>query len=167
MATLNQTADHGLSHDAASLSAFDKRLLNEYQRDFPLSPRPYAEIARQLGAQEAEVITALRRLKRAGLISRVGAVVTPHKAGWSTLAAMAVPAERLEEVADLVSSYLEVNHNYEREHSLNLWFVVASADKAGVRAVLKSMEQETGLQVLDLPLVEAYRLDLGFPLSWD
>ncbi len=167
MTTLNQTADHGLSHDAASLSAFDKRLLNEYQRDFPLSPRPYAEIARQLGAQEAEVITALRRLKRAGLISRVGAVVTPHKAGWSTLAAMAVPAERLEEVADLVSSYLEVNHNYEREHSLNLWFVVASADKAGVRAVLKSMEQETGLQVLDLPLVEAYRLDLGFPLSWD
>lgn len=167
MATLNQTADHGLSHDAASLSAFDKRLLNEYQRDFPLSPRPYAEIARQLGAQEAEVITALRRLKRAGLISRVGAVVTPHKAGWSTLAAMAVPAERLEEVADLVSSYLEVNHNYEREHSLNLWFVVASADKAGVRAVLKSIEQKTGLKALDLPLVEAYRLDLGFPLSWD
>jgi len=167
MAALNFTTDQGPSHDAASLSAFERRLLNEYQRGFPLSPRPYAEIARQLGAQEAEVITALRRLKRAGLISRVGAVVTPHKAGWSTLAAMAVPAERLEQVADLVSSYPEVNHNYEREHSLNLWFVVAAADKAQVRAVLKSIEGKAGLEVLDLPLVEAYRLDLGFPLSWD
>jgi len=167
MATLNLATDHGPSQEAVNLSAFEQRLLNEYQRDFPLSPRPYAEIARQLGAQEAEVIAVLERLKRAGLISRVGAVVTPHKAGWSTLAAMAVPAERLEAVADLVNSYPEVNHNYEREHSLNLWFVVAAVDKARVRAVLKSIEDETGLEVLDLPLVEAYRLDLGFPLSWD
>ena len=80
---------------------------------------------------------------------------------------MAVPAERLETVAELVSSYPEVNHNYEREHSLNLWFVVAAADKVPVGSVLKSIEKETGLEVLDLPLVEAYRLDLGFPLSWD
>ena len=113
------------------------------------------------------MITALQRFRRAGLISRVGAVVTPHKAGWSTLAAMAVPAQRLEQVADLVSGYPEGNHNYEREHSLNLWFVVAGADKAQVRAVLESIEEKTGLEVLDLPLVEAYRLDLGFPLSWD
>jgi DNA-binding Lrp family transcriptional regulator len=167
MAALNLTTDHGPGHDVARLSAFERRLLDEYQRDFPLLPRPYAEIARQLGVREAEVIAALERLQQAGLISRVGAVVTPHKAGWSTLAAMAVPAGRLEQVAALVSSYPEVNHNYEREHRLNLWFVVAAADKAQVRAVLKAIAGKTDLEVLDLPLVEAYRLDLGFPLSWD
>ena len=64
-----------------------------------------------------------------GAVSRVGAVVTPHRAGWSTLAAMPVPEEMLEAVAEFVSAFPEVNHNYEREHRLNLWFVVAAADR--------------------------------------
>jgi len=149
------------------LSGFEKRLLDEYQRGFPLSPQPYGEIARELGSDEATVIATLKRLKEAGLISRVGAVLTPHKAGWSTLAAMAVPPERLETVAACVSAYPEVNHNYEREHRLNLWFVVTGRDQAVVREVLTDIERQTGLDVLDLPLVEAYRLDLGFPLQWD
>jgi DNA-binding Lrp family transcriptional regulator len=93
--------------------------------------------------------------------------VTPHKAGWSTLAAMAVPPRRLEQVAELVSSYPEVNHNYEREHRLNLWFVVTGPDVQHVGSVLQAIEARSGLPVLDLPLVEAYRLDLGFPLQWD
>ena len=151
----------------AALSELEKRLLDEYQRGFPLSPRPYRDIAWQMGSDEATVIAALDRLTRAGLISRIGAVVTPHKAGWSTLAAMAVPPRRLEQVADLVSSYPEVNHNYEREHRLNLWFVVTGPDVLHVGSVLKAIEARSGLAVLDLPLVEAYRLDLGFPLQWN
>ncbi len=151
----------------AALSELEKRLLDEYQHGFPLSPRPYRDIARQIDSDETTVIAALDRLTRAGLISRVGAVVTPHKAGWSTLAAMAVPPRRLEQVADLVSSYPEVNHNYERAHRLNLWFVVTGTDVLHVRSVLKAIEARSGLAVLDLPLVEAYRLDLGFPLQWD
>jgi DNA-binding Lrp family transcriptional regulator len=151
----------------AALSELEKRLLDEYQHGFPLSPRPYQEIARQLGSDEAAVVAALKHLRKAGLISRIGAVVTPHKAGWSTLAAMAVPPERLEEVAELVSGYPEVNHNYQREHRLNLWFVVTGTDVLHVRSVLMAIEAHSGLAVLDLPLVEAYRLDLGFPLQWD
>jgi len=146
--------------------AFEKRLLDEFQRDFPLTPRPYAELARRLDADEATVIAALRRLQDEGFVSRVGAVVAPHRAGWSTLAAMAVPAARLDEVAAMVSACPEVNHNYEREHRLNLWFVVAAPDVARGRAVLDAIEVRTGIAVLDLPLVEAYRLDLGFPLQW-
>ena len=161
--------DIGLATDEREprdLSAFEKRLLDEFQRDFPLAPRPYAEIARRLGADEAAVIAALRRLRDDGFVSRVGAVVAPHRAGWSTLAAMAVPAARLDEVAAMVSAYPEVNHNYEREHRLNLWFVVAGPDAARGRAVLDAIEARSGIAVLDLPLVEAYRLDLGFPLQW-
>ena len=149
------------------LSGFEKRLLDEYQRCFPLSPRPYEEIARELDSDETTVIATLERLREAGLISRVGAVLTPHRAGWSTLAAMAVPLERLENVAACVSAHPEVNHNYEREHRLNLWFVVTGGDQAAVQAVLTDIERQTELDILDLPLVEAYRLDLGFPLQWD
>jgi DNA-binding Lrp family transcriptional regulator len=141
------------------------RLLDEFQRDLPLEPRPYAAMAARLGIAEADVIDLLRRLVDRGLVSRVGAVVAPHRAGWSTLAAMQVPAEMLEPVAEFVSGFAEVNHNYQREHRLNLWFVVAAAAAWRVGQVLDEIEYRTGLPVIDLPLEQAFRLDLGFRLS--
>ena len=35
------------------------KLLNDFQRDFPLVARPYAELARRLSVDEATVIAAL------------------------------------------------------------------------------------------------------------
>ena len=142
-----------------------RRLLNDYQRDFPLEPRPYARIADELGVHEEDVLALLADLQAGGTVSRIGAVIRPNTIGASTLAAMTVPAERLAAVAALVSARPEVNHNYEREHELNLWFVVAAADTDAVHAVLKSIEAETGLPVIDLPLQAAYHIDLGFDLS--
>ena len=64
----------------------DMRLIEGWQRGFPLVPRPYDEIGRALGMAEAEVIEALARLKAAGVLSRVGAAVRANTAGASTLA---------------------------------------------------------------------------------
>lgn len=144
----------------------DRRLLDGFQRDLPLEPRPFAAVARGLGLAEAEVIARLAALQEAGAVSRVGAVVRPNTAGRSTLAAMAVPEDRLEEVGASVAALPEVNHCYEREHRLNLWFVVAAADAEGVAAALARAEAAAGLPVLDLPLEAEYRIDLGFPLRW-
>jgi DNA-binding Lrp family transcriptional regulator len=146
------------------LSPLERRLLDEFQRDFPLVDAPFAAIAERLGSTEQEVIETLSRLAAQGYISRVGAVFAPRRIGHSVLAALAVPQSRLEQVAALVSSLPEVNHNYEREHSYNLWFVVAAPDARRVDAVLDRIEQHTGLQVLRLPLLHAYHIDLGFPL---
>ena len=146
-------------------SQLERRLLNDYQRDFPLESLPYARIAGELGIQEEEVLARLADLQADGTVSRIGAVIRPNTIGASTLAAMTVPAERLEAVAARISARPEVNHNYEREHELNLWFVVAAADTDAVRAVLDSIEAETGLPVIDLPLEAAYHIDLGFDLS--
>ncbi len=146
------------------LSELDRRLLNDFQQDFPLSPTPYADIARDLGVTEAEVLARLAALRNDGTVSRVGAVVRPNTIGVSTLAAMAVPPERLESVAALVSGYTEVNHNYEREHRLNLWFVATAPDAARLQAVLDEIAVRTGHEVLSFPLVEDYHIDLGFDL---
>jgi len=148
------------------LDRLDRELLDAYQHGFPLVPRPFAAIAAALGVDEATVIARLERLQSEGCVSRVGAVVAPHRTGWSTLAAMAVPEDRMEAVASMVSAYPDVNHNYEREHRLNLWFVVTGPDRAAVEAVLEEIGARAGLDVLDLPMEEAYRLDLGFPLQW-
>lgn len=143
-----------------------RRLLDDFQRDFPLVPRPYAEIADRLGVDEDTVLALLQHLQAQGVVSRVGAVLEPHAAGSSTLAAMSVPGWALAQIADFVSAYPEVNHNYEREHRLNLWFVVTAPTSARVRQVLAEIEYRTGVPVLDLPLEEAFRLDLGFKLQW-
>ncbi len=111
------------------------------------------------------MLETLARLQAEGAISRVGAVVRPNSIGASTLAAMAVPPDRLDEVAARVSARPEVNHNYEREHRLNLWFVVAAATPEHVQSALRAIEAETGLPVLDLPLEREYHIDLGFDLA--
>jgi DNA-binding Lrp family transcriptional regulator len=141
------------------------RLLNEFQRDFPLEPRPYARIGEQLGVTEDWVLARLSALQRDGAIGRVGAVFAPGAIGASTLAALEVPPERLDRVAALVSARLEVNHNYERENRINLWFVAMADSSERLRQVLREIEGEAACgPLLDLALVEEFRIDLGFDL---
>jgi len=148
------------------LDALDRRLIEAYQRDLPLSPEPFAAMGECLGIAADEVIWRLDRLLAEGVLSRVGAIVAPHRTGWSTLAAMAVPEHCLEAVAALVSGYPEVNHNYAREHRLNLWFVVTAESRARVETVLAEIARASGIAVLDLPLERPFGIDLGFRPSW-
>jgi DNA-binding Lrp family transcriptional regulator len=140
------------------------RLLNDFQRNLPLVAEPFAEIAHRLDCPQAEVLGALGRLQRRGAISRVGAVFAPWRIGVSTLAAIAVPPERLEEIAARISAHSEVNHNYQRDHHYNLWFVATAANEAAMAAVLDGIAADAGQRVLSLPLVEQYHIDLGFDL---
>jgi siroheme decarboxylase len=149
------------------MDELSKKMIDRFQRDFPLVERPYAELARKLGVSEDDVIEALKVLKENGTLSRVGAVFKPNTVGHSTLAAMAVEPDRLEEVAAVVSNFDAVNHNYEREHRLNLWFVVTTTDAQGVEQVIEDIEHMTGIKVLNLPMLEDYHLDLGFDLQWN
>jgi DNA-binding Lrp family transcriptional regulator len=140
-------------------------LIDRWQRDFPVVERPFAIVGQPLGLDEGETMSIFQRLREKGVVSRIGAVVRPHTVGASTLAAMQVPAARLDEVADIVSREPAVNHNYQRSHAFNLWFVVAAGDAEAVAATLHRIEQASGLAVLRLPLVRAYHVDLGFSLS--
>lgn len=146
-------------------NAIEQRLLNEYQHDFPLVSRPFLAIGDQLGIEEGEVIERLSELSAQGAVSRVGPVFSPGCIGASTLAALAVPAGQLDEAARWINSLPEVNHNYEREHAFNLWFVVAAPDQAWLDDVLDRIASETGYPMLVLPLVERFHIDLGFDLS--
>jgi DNA-binding Lrp family transcriptional regulator len=148
------------------LNELERRLLNDYQHELPLSPTPYSVMADELGVSEQQVLQTLERLREWGLISRVGAVFRPNSIGASTLAAMSVPVDKLEQVAETISRYPQVNHNYEREHEFNLWFVVTAENEAALCRVLDEMETGTGYPVLALPLLEDYHIDLGFDLQW-
>ena len=146
------------------MSDADLELLNGFQRDFPLTSQPFRTIAERLALSEIEILTALCRLKNEGKVSRVGAVFATRRLGVSTLAALAVPPTRLETVAQQVNDYPEVNHNYQREHDFNLWFVLTAATASRLQAVLAELEAQTGLSALNLPLLEEFHIDLGFDL---
>lgn len=148
------------------LSALEFRLLNDFQHGFPLVARPFAEVAQRLGVDENTVLNGLQTLLHTGLISRIGAVFRPNVVGVSALAALSVPAWRLNEVAALVSAQPEVNHNYEREHHFNLWFVVTAASAHHLSETLLKIETVCDCgPALVLPLLEQFHIDLGFGLA--
>ena len=146
------------------LDLIDRRLLDEFQRGFPLCRRPFAALGDALDLAESDVLFRLERLRAQGMVSRVGATVRPNVAGASTLAAMAVPEARIEEVAALVGAEPGVNHSYQREDDWNLWFVMAAANAAALEMGLVRIEKATGLRVLDLRLMRPFNIDLGFSL---
>jgi DNA-binding Lrp family transcriptional regulator len=149
------------------IDPIDLALLDGFQRDFPLDSRPFARIGDRLGLAEAEVIDRLSRMQTAGRIARVGGTVRPNTAGASTLAALAVSEDRIEAVAAIVGAEPGVNHSYQREDDWNLWFVATAPDAAALDAMLARIEAASGLQLLDLRLVRAFNIDLGFPLKGD
>lgn len=153
--------------------AVTRLLLDRSQRDFPLVARPYAALADGLVAagdagdwSEQQVLACLRAAQDNGALSRVGPVFAAHGIGASTLAALAVDPAQLPTVADWVSALPQVNHNYRRSHRYNLWFVVTGRDEADVQATLAGIRSAWPcLPLLDLPLVNAWYIDLGFSLD--
>jgi len=152
--------------DIESYSRLEQRLLNDFQRDMPLSATPFADMASQLGVTEEDVLHRVKRLQQEGVISRIGPVFRPNRVGVSTLAAMSIPEKELECVARIVSAFPEVNHNYERDHEFNLWFVVTASSEEHLNMVLQDIEQHTEHPLMSLPMLEDYFIDLGFDIDW-
>lgn len=143
----------------------ETRLLDEFQRDFPICPTPFTKLAHQLGISEQKLLGNLESLTASGKISRVGPVFAPRRVGVSTLAAMSIPSTDLETVAETINRFPEVNHNYEREHAYNLWFVVTAASDCHLQETLAAIENATGHAAISLPMQAAFYIDLGFGLN--
>jgi DNA-binding Lrp family transcriptional regulator len=86
------------------------------QRDLAMIRRPYREIADQAGMKEQDVLNVIKQMLASGLIRKFGAVVRHREAGFSANAMVvwAVPEDRCEQVGQMLSSYPEITHCYER-----------------------------------------------------
>lgn len=148
------------------LTQLQQDIINEYQKGFPLCSQPYQAIAEQLNSTETIVLSEVLALDQAGILSRIGAVFNHKKAGASTLAALAVPENELDTVAEIVNRFDQVNHNYAREHLYNLWFVVTANNDKTLADVLDKIATLTGYQVLVLPMEASYHIDLAFNINF-
>ena len=150
------------------LSELERNFINSFQGDFPLQERPFLSAAEQLGCSEDELIETVKKLKSEKVLTRFGPLYDAAKLGGGlTLAAISVPQERYEIVTALVNTYPEVAHNYQREHELNMWFVLATETPVELLQVISSIEKTTGLPVYNFPKQQEFYIGLWLQLSDD
>jgi DNA-binding Lrp family transcriptional regulator len=142
----------------------DKAILNRIQADFPITSRPYLSIADELNLTEQEVLDRVARLKRRGIIRRIGGNFVPAKLGYvSTLCAAKVPEDKIERFADVVNRFPGVTHNYLRENSFNVWFTFIAPSMQEIEQNLKEIERETGItEILNLPATRVFKIRAQF-----
>ncbi|HIH45175.1 MAG TPA: Lrp/AsnC family transcriptional regulator [Candidatus Methanoperedenaceae archaeon] len=144
------------------LDEVDKRLLNSIQ-DIPLVSRPFARLGKTLGIPEDEVITRVRRLVKTGAIRRIGPVIsTKNTGGASTLAALRVPEDRIEEVASIVNGYEEVSHNYLRRGTYNIWFTISAKSEARMAEIIRELRDKTRCELIELPTLRLFKIGVRF-----
>ena len=148
------------------LSDFDVELIDYLHGGFPLDDRPYETVGRHLGVSEKTIIDTLDRLLNEGYLTRFGPLFQIEKAGGQfVLAAIAVPEERFDEVAEFINGLPEVAHNYRREHHLNMWFVVATESQAISQQTINAIEAHTQLKVYAFPKEKEFFVELRLPLT--
>ncbi|MBV1910579.1 MAG: Lrp/AsnC family transcriptional regulator [Kangiellaceae bacterium] len=146
------------------LSDDDIKLINRVQRNFPLCKDPFAQISKELGLDKSWVISRLNELREIGVVSRFGSIAKRKNDGFSTLAALKVPPDRINDIAHLINSYEDVTHNYLREHEFNLWFVIQSNSEDKLNSALADLRLHMDFPMLNLPILESYHSDMVITL---
>ena len=152
-------------HEIVELSTLDKGLINLLQHGLPVCERPFDVIANELNSTEEEVIAHLNQLLERKVLSRFGPMFDAACLGGAfTLAALAVPDERFEQVTEQVNSFEQIAHNYRRTHQYNMWFVIATESQDEIYQVIEEIEKLTGLDVLNAPKQEEFYVGLYLPV---
>ncbi len=144
----------------------DKEILNKLQREFPIDNEPFKVLSALVGVDEKDILGRIGRLKKAGVIRRIGAVFDSASVGFaSTLCAARVPASLLESFVDVVNSYPGVTHNYIRNHDYNVWFTIIDSTKEGIEKALCDISKRTGIvDVISMPVKRRFKVDTRLPL---
>ncbi len=145
----------------ALMDPIDRLIINELQGGFPVCDRPYRECASRLGITEAELISRLGDLLEDGTLTRFGPLFNAGRFGGGlTLCAMQIPDEQFNEVAVKVNAFPEVAHNYQRDHSLNMWFVLATEHADQIESLVQRIEEKVGHPIFNFPKLREFFVGL-------
>lgn len=142
----------------------DKAILNQIQSDFPITSRPFLEIAKRLNLKEQEVLKRLTRLKKMGIIRRIGGNFNPERLGFtSTLCAARVPEDKIDKFVEVVNRYPGVTHNYRRNHDYNIWFTFIAESREKIKKYLHEISLKTGVtEIYNLPASRVFKIKAQF-----
>ena len=156
---MSEVKDHYVLDD------IDKCIINTLQKGFPVCARPYAQAASDIGIDENELISRIKRLLDEKYLTRFGPMYDAVKFGGGlTLAAMTVPEDKFDSVVNYLNTIKQVAHNYEREHSLNMWFVLGTEHQQDIDWIIAQIEENTGLVVYNMPKLHSFFVNLYLPV---
>jgi DNA-binding Lrp family transcriptional regulator len=145
-----------MSDDNVQMDELDTRLLKLTQDGIPLTHSPFADVAKELGMTEEDVVDRIKHLQMNGFIRRFGASIG-HRAIGITANAMCtwnVPDELVEEVGAVMAGFSEVTHCYERprypDWPYNLFTMVHSYTRDDCERVAKEISLATGISDYNL-----------------
>ncbi|MBM4452478.1 MAG: Lrp/AsnC family transcriptional regulator [Chloroflexi bacterium] len=149
------------------LDNIDKNLLNIIQSEFPLSREPFTQLGKELGIRDKETIQRVAKLKDAGIIRMIGPVFNPQLLGYqTTLVAMQVQTELLDETARIMATHPMVSHCYLREHKFNFWFTLALPVEDDMDdKVLKLGNILKADATVNLPAIKMFKIGAYFGLG--
>ena len=128
------------------MEALDRKILEIVQDGFPLEDRPYAMLGRLLGVSEDEAFDSVERLRKSGVIRRLGGVYDSRRLGYiSRLCTGVVSEDKLEGFAAAVDKIPAITHNYVRSHAYNVWFTVIARSESEIQETVRGLEAETVL----------------------
>jgi len=125
----------------------DKQLLNRLQWDFPMVPRPFHGLGQAVGTTESDILGRIARLKADRVVRQISAIFDTRSLGYkSSLVAMKVRPDRVDEAAGVLNEHPGVSHNYKRNHDFNLWFTVAVPPSTSLEQTVETLHRLVGAQ---------------------
>ena len=145
----------------------DKELLNEIQTRFPITKKPFQDLGVRLNCSEEEILARVRRLKRKGIIRRIGGNFDSKRLGFATtLCAAKVPEEKIRGFIEVVNRYPEVTHNYLRDNQYNIWFTFVARSSELLYRYMEEIKEQTGIsEILNLPAIKIFKILVDFDLD--
>jgi len=106
-----------------TLDATERRLIEATQAGLPLAPAPYAEVAAELGLDEAEVLDRLAALQARGVIRRIGIAPNHYALGMvaNGMTVWDVEDAQASELGARVGGLNFVSHCYLRPRARPVW----------------------------------------------
>jgi DNA-binding Lrp family transcriptional regulator len=145
------------------MDALDRDIINTLQHDFPVCDRPFSQLAKTLNSTEDELISRVQSMLDDGLLTRFGPMYNAVNMGGAlSLCARTVPEDTFDEVTEQVNAFEEVAHNYQRDHEMNMWFVLATETQEDIKRTLDAIEQATGIKVYNMPKEKEFFVGLHF-----
>ena len=138
------------------LTELEKKIIASIQNDIALTERPYLEISERLGISEQMLLQMLKGLCDKGVIRRFGATIRHQKSGFEANAMVAwkVEEDRVDEVGELMASFKEVSHCYQRnptdEWPYNLYTMIHGNDEASCRDTACKLSEKASVNSYSL-----------------
>jgi len=142
----------------------DEELLYQMQNAFPMTQRPFLEIAKALDSTEAEILQTVQQLKDDKIIRQTSAIFDTKRLGYkSSLVAFKVAEDQIDQAAQIINAHPGVSHNYLRNHDYNIWFTMAVApdSKFGLERTIEILQEQTGAEdAIILPTLKMFKISV-------